>query len=70
MLSNVDFCITLNTINRSIFLHYSVVSALIQPTSTENERVFSIASNFCTKLHSSVKFDTLVFLKYYLIKKF
>ena len=31
----------------------------IQPTSTESERVFSIAGNFCTKLRSSMKFDLL-----------
>ena len=47
--------------------------ASIQPTSTESGRVFSIAGNFCTKIHSLMKFnllDTLVFLKYYFIKKY
>lgn len=46
--------------------------ASIQPTSSDSERVFSIAGNFCTKLRSSMKFgllDALIFLKCYFIKK-
>lgn len=43
----------------------------IQPTSTSSERVFSIASNFCTKQRNSLNphsLNALVFLKYYFIK--
>jgi hypothetical protein len=39
----------------------------IQPTSKDNERTFSVAGNFSTKLRNSMKFpilNALVFLKY------
>lgn len=42
----------------------------IPPTSTASERVFSVASNFITKLRSQMKTNTLnglVFLKYYFL---
>jgi len=44
----------------------------IQPTSTSSERVFSVASNFLTKVRNQLKMETLdslVFLKYYFINK-
>ena len=44
----------------------------MQPTSTDSERVFSVAGNFWPKLRSKLKFDlldALVFLKYYFVKK-
>lgn len=45
----------------------------IRPTSTSSERVFSVASNFCTKIRSSMSYETLdalVFLKYYFLNRF
>jgi hypothetical protein len=43
----------------------------IQPTSTESERVFSVAGSFSTKIRNRMKFEllnTLVFLKYYFLE--
>ena len=43
----------------------------IQPTSTSNERVFSVAGNFSTKIRNQLQFSTLnclIFLKYYFLK--
>ena len=40
----------------------------IKPTSTDAERVFSVCTNFCTKLRSRLSdksLNALVFLKYY-----
>jgi hypothetical protein len=52
-----------------------LVSALrtIQPTSTESERIFSVAGNFKTKIRIKMKFrvlDALVFEKYYFLDIF
>lgn len=44
----------------------------IKPTSTESERAFSIASNFCTRIRSRLSdasLHALVFLKFYYMKK-
>lgn len=55
---------------KNILLLYNAIKT-IKPTSTESERAFSIASNFCTKIRSRLSDDSLhalVFLKYYYLK--
>lgn len=43
----------------------------VKPTSTSNERTFSVCTNFCTKIRSRLadkSLMALVFLKYYYIR--
>jgi len=67
-----EFLLFRNTGKRTSNLD-DLCSALssIKPTSTSNERTFSISANFCTKIRSRLadkSLNSLVFLKYVYLK--